>query len=30
MKNGKSSIFDVAQWSKMVKNQFEKNLTTDF
>ena len=30
MKNGKVSIFDVAQWSKMVKSQFEKNLTTVF
>ena len=27
MKNGKVSIFDVAQWSKLVKSQFEKNLT---
>ena len=24
MKNGKVSIFDVAQWSKIVKSQFEK------
>ena len=30
MKNGKVSIFDVAQWSKMVKSHFEKNSTTLF
>ena len=26
MKNGKFCIFDVAQWSKMVKSQFEKKF----
>ena len=30
MKNCKVSIFDVTQWSKFVKSQFEKNLTTVF
>ena len=30
MKNGKVSIFDVPQWSKMAKSQFEKTLTTVF
>ena len=30
MKNGKVSIFDVAQWSKMVKSQFENFFTTMF
>ena len=30
MKNGKVNIFDIAEWSKMVKIQFENILTTVF
>ena len=30
MKKGKVSIFDVTQWSKLVKSHFEKNLTNLF
>ena len=27
MKNVKVSVFDVAQWSKLMKSEFEKKLT---